>query len=97
MGKKTQKKTGSNTNEQSFVAMRLSEIFGLLCLFLSAYLFLSLFSHNPNDPSLNVASPSILVENSAGIWGAYISDYLIQSFGLSAFILPIVAGAYAFQ
>ncbi|MFT7144012.1 MAG: S-DNA-T family DNA segregation ATPase FtsK/SpoIIIE [Alphaproteobacteria bacterium] len=97
MGKKSQKNSRSNNNEQSFIAMRLSETFALLCLFLSAYLFLSLFSHNPNDPSFNVASPSILVENGAGKWGAYMSDYLLQSFGLSAFLLPIIAGGYAFQ
>tara|TARA_R110000868_G_scaffold218576_1_gene468896 strand:+ start:40465 stop:42768 length:2304 start_codon:yes stop_codon:yes gene_type:complete len=97
MGKKSQNKNRTNSTEQGFIAMRLSETFGLLCVFLSAYLFLSLFSHNPNDPSFNVASPTIMVENGAGMWGAYISDYLIQSFGISAFILPIIAAFYAAQ
>lgn len=47
----------------------------------------ALVSYNVDDPSFN----SITAENSSnllGIFGAYLSDFLLQFFGIAAFIVP---------
>lgn len=76
---------------------RLKEGSGVLLLFVAAYVVLSLVSYTPTDPSFNVAGPTIAVQNSAGKLGAYVSDFLIQTFGLAAFLLPLVLLYHTYQ
>lgn len=99
MGKKPQRyqKAKQTEVDDNFVSLRLAEAFGLLLMAFTAYLFLCLFTHNPNDPSLSVAGPAFAVENKAGLWGAYISDSLLEYFGIASFILPLISGFYAIQ
>jgi len=70
---------------------RLNELVGLLVLALATLLFLSLVSYRPTDPSLNTVG-SGPVRNWIGPAGAYLSDFLLQIEGLSAFILPLLLG-----
>ena len=61
---------------------------GLLGLFL--FLLVSLISYHPFDPSLN-ALASGAAKNWCGKVGSYISDILIQLFGMISFMLPAVS------
>ena len=49
---------------------------------------LSLISYRPNDPSLNTAAGDVRPLNLLGYVGSYLSDFLFQLFGLTAFVLP---------
>ncbi len=60
------------------------------CLFL---LFLSVISYNPNDPSFTTFSTKN-VENICGPIGAVISDLIVQTFGLSAILIPFAILLY---
>jgi S-DNA-T family DNA segregation ATPase FtsK/SpoIIIE len=71
---------------------RLNELIGLLVLASSALLFLSLVSYHPTDPSLNTVG-SAPVHNWIGPAGAYLSDFILQIEGVSAFLVPILIGA----
>ncbi len=52
---------------------------------------LSLVSFNQNDPSLNHAVSTVsAVKNNAGLFGAYLSGLLVDIFGLSAFVWPLI-------
>ena len=52
---------------------------------------LSLVSFNQTDPSLNHAvSNASVVKNNAGLFGAYLSGLLVDIFGLSAFVWPLI-------
>jgi len=62
---------------------------GFLLIALTFFLFLSLVSYHPLDPSLNVSSPEKVYQNIIGQAGAWISDFLFQIFGLAALLLPI--------
>src|SRR4029079_16170782 len=73
------------------------EIRGLLFLALSVFLFLSLFSYDRLDPSLNVSSDRIRVVNYAGPVGAYTADLLILFFGLVAYVIAGALLIAAFQ
>ncbi|MBN2141334.1 MAG: DNA translocase FtsK 4TM domain-containing protein [Desulfovibrionaceae bacterium] len=67
------------------------EILAMCCLFLAAFLFMSLFSFDPGDPALNQAvSKGWKVRNVAGAAGAYAAGLLVDMFGLGALIWPFV-------
>jgi DNA segregation ATPase FtsK/SpoIIIE, S-DNA-T family len=74
---------------------RLNELVGFLLCVSALLLFLALISYSPLDPSLNSASVltgSRAARNWVGIVGAYVSDILLQAFGLGAFLLPVFPG-----
>ncbi len=81
---------------QNFITNRLFELLGLSILFLSCFIFLSLFSFSPLDPSMNNLT-SYEVSNLGGKMGANISDLLIQLFGYSSFIITLVFLSWSFK
>jgi S-DNA-T family DNA segregation ATPase FtsK/SpoIIIE len=68
---------------------RLNEPVGFVLLVLAIGLTLSLVSYTPFDPSWNVVGFADVPRNLIGVPGAYLSDVLLQSFGLGAFLLPL--------
>lgn len=73
------------------------EIWGVL-IGLSAFLVvISLLSYSPNDRSLNTPSGFIETRNWGGFVGAFLADILLQGLGLSAYLLPVLLGAAAYQ
>ncbi len=71
---------------------RLNELVGFLLCVSALLLFLALASYSPLDPSLNSASiltGSHAARNWVGILGAYLSDLILQFWGVGAFLLPI--------
>src|SRR5262252_10638651 len=74
---------------------RLNELLGFLLCVSGLLLFLALASYSPLDPSLNSASVltgSHAARNWIGIVGAYLSDLLLQFWGVGAFLLPVFLG-----
>ncbi len=73
----------------------LNVFLGLVLLLVSALLLLSLATYHSLDPSLNTATDALqahMVRNWAGLFGAYLSDLLLQSLGISVFLLPLWLG-----
>ena len=73
---------------------RLNELLGFLLCVCALLVFLALVSYSPLDPSLNSASlltGTRMARNWIGIVGAYGADFLLQVFGVGAFLLPIFA------
>jgi S-DNA-T family DNA segregation ATPase FtsK/SpoIIIE len=68
---------------------RFNEAVGFLLLLAGLALGLSLASYNPADPSWNTATGVLRTSNLMGPAGAYFSDFALQVFGLSAYLLPI--------
>jgi S-DNA-T family DNA segregation ATPase FtsK/SpoIIIE len=74
---------------------RLNELVGLVLSVSALLLFLALASYSPLDPSLNSASiltKSHAARNWIGIFGAYLSDLVLQFWGIGSFLLPIFMG-----
>ncbi|MGA2216960.1 MAG: DNA translocase FtsK [Terracidiphilus sp.] len=69
---------------------------GLVLLLVSLLLLLSLTTWHATDPSLNTAADAATphaIRNWIGLFGAYLSDLLLQSLGITAFFLPLwIAG-----
>ena len=68
---------------------RLFESLGFALLLASFLLILALLTYDPRDPSLNTAIDAA-PHNFLGQNGAVLADLLRQSFGLAAFLIPIV-------
>ncbi|MDD3313285.1 DNA translocase FtsK [Pseudodesulfovibrio sp.] len=64
------------------------EFAGLFYLFFGVFLFLSLFSFHPNDPSFNQSVSGWKVHNMVGLAGAYFAGLLVECFGLGAMVWP---------
>ena len=81
--------------EASFRERLKYEIIGILLVALAFFLFLSLISYSPADPSFN-AYTTRKVDNWMGRAGAYTSESLFWSFGFPAFLIPLFLGIFAF-
>lgn len=68
---------------------RLNEAVGLLLFLLGLAVSLSLVSYSPLDPSWNTATSFSRTHNLLGLFGARWADLLLQTFGLSVFLLPV--------
>jgi len=68
---------------------------GTMLLLASLLLLLALATYHPADPSLNTASGEAgphAVHNWIGLFGALLSDLLLQILGIAAFLLPFWLG-----
>jgi DNA segregation ATPase FtsK/SpoIIIE, S-DNA-T family len=73
----------------------LNVFLGVMLVLVSLLLFLALATYHASDPSLNTATGSASARNWVGLFGAYLSDVLLQTLGLTAFLLPIWMGGVA--
>jgi S-DNA-T family DNA segregation ATPase FtsK/SpoIIIE len=68
---------------------------GLMLLLASLLLLLSLATYHASDPSFNTSAGIVgphPARNWIGLFGAYLSDLLLQSLGITSFFLPIWIG-----
>ncbi len=65
---------------------------GLVLLLVSALVLLALATWHATDPSLNTSTDQVAPHNWIGIFGSYLSDLMLQSLGLTAFLLPLWMG-----
>jgi len=73
----------------------LNMLLGSLLIAAAALLLLSLATYHPSDPSLDTSTAVTgphAVHNLLGPTGAYLSDLLLQVFGVSAFCFPLWIG-----
>ncbi|MFI5031081.1 MAG: DNA translocase FtsK 4TM domain-containing protein [Reyranellales bacterium] len=73
---------------RDFLRRRLMELVGVSICAVGVLLLMAVFTFNTNDPSLNHATgnpPSNLL----GLPGAYVSDVLLQTFGLAIVLVPV--------
>src|SRR5262245_37970787 len=69
---------------------RLNEAGGVVLLAGAVCLTLSLLSYHPTDSSWNTAAGTAVSANYIGSVGAHIADFCLQTFGLAAFVLPVL-------
>jgi S-DNA-T family DNA segregation ATPase FtsK/SpoIIIE len=77
----------------------LNIVLGLVLLLAALMLLLALATYHPTDPSFNTASGEAgphAVRNWIGLFGASLSDLLLQTIGLTAFFLPLWLGGLGF-
>lgn len=65
------------------------EICSVLILFFCAFLFISIYSYSPKDPSFNISTSSRYIHNWGGIIGSYIGGLIVELFGNISWIIII--------
>jgi S-DNA-T family DNA segregation ATPase FtsK/SpoIIIE len=85
--------------EDSIKEKLMHEIMGIVLIAVSVFLFLSLISYHPMDPSFftYISSKVKEIHNWMGIVGAYISALLFQGFGFPSFLISFVLVIFAFS
>src|SRR5258708_4392316 len=73
---------------RDFLRRRMMELLGAAVAAAGVVLLLALFTYSPGDPSLNHATGRA-PHNIVGVPGAYISDLLLQTFGLAIILVPV--------
>ncbi len=73
------------------------EIAGIFWLAAGAFVFLSLVSYSGADPSFNNNLSGETVQNVTGKVGAFLSDLLLQVFGLPAYLIPLACFLFAWR
>jgi len=75
------------------------EILGILLVALGIFLFLSMVSFDPIDPSFfsYTSSKAREIQNWMGVVGSYTAGLLFHAFGLPSFLIPFVLAIYAFS
>jgi S-DNA-T family DNA segregation ATPase FtsK/SpoIIIE len=75
------------------------EIIGILLVALGIFLFTSLVTFDPGDPSLfsYTSSKAREIHNWMGVVGSYMAGLLFHGSGLPSFLIPFVLGIYAFS
>jgi len=79
MGTLHQKKLESTRNE----------IVGITLITIGVLLGMSLYTHDPQDPSLSTLSALPKIQNAVGWVGAIVSDLFYQLFGFGAYLFPV--------
>lgn len=67
---------------------RANEIFGVILLFLGAFLLASLLFHHNEDHPFFSSHAGLPIKNLTGTAGVYISHYLILTLGFSSYFIP---------
>ncbi len=65
---------------------------GMVLVLVSLLLFLALATYHASDPSLNTATGTLKPQNWVGLFGAYLSDLLLQFIGITGFLIPLWTG-----
>ena len=84
-------------NLADFLKKRTFELVGLVLIFLSVALTISFITYSPNDPSFIYGEENHIIKNFFGIYGSIVSDFLLQSFGLIAFLLLATFISWGFK
>ncbi len=71
----------------NFIKKRTFELIGLLLILASVALAISFITYTPDDPSFIYGDTNIEIKNLLGIYGSSIADFMLQSFGLTSFLL----------
>ncbi|MFI4999097.1 MAG: DNA translocase FtsK [Reyranellales bacterium] len=73
---------------RDFLRRRMMELVGIAVVAVGMALLVAIFTFNTSDPSLNHAT-GMPPNNLMGLPGAYVSDLLLQTFGLAIVLVPV--------
>ena len=74
-------------NFTNFLKNRAIELMGLCLVFAALLLIVSFFSYSPNDTTFLYKTDAIKINNLLGIYGGAVADFLLQSLGLTSFLV----------
>ena len=89
--RKKRKNTKTIRKSKPKKRVRSSELSGIFLILVSLFLLISLISYNSQDPSwASTTSSDVNVNNYGGKAGASTAEVLLQVFGFTSFLIPLV-------
>lgn len=92
--KKTTKKADKKTNNDAVTMTQLQrglrEGAMLILMALSLFLFTALITYHTSDPGWSYTGTRDIIQNAAGVIGAWFSDVLYYLFGYLSFLFPVI-------
>lgn len=82
---------------QAYLGERLQDGFAIGVFLSGVFLLVSFFTYHSTDPSMSTAPASDDIANWMGSSGAYISDLLLQIFGIGAFVFAVGFIVWSFR
>ena len=73
----------------NFIKKRTFEFIGLILIFTSVGLAIAFTTYSPDDPSFVYGDRNFEIKNFFGIYGSSVADFLLQSFGLTSFLILV--------
>lgn len=67
-----------------------NEVLAVVLVAASVLLLLSLVTYDPRDPSWNLVGPQQEPGNVIGVFGAHVSDFFLNLFGLASLLIPVL-------
>lgn len=81
---------------RNFCLRRSIDLMSMVLMGWAFYLLLCFFSYHSGDLSLNTATDEE-VRNWGGVWGSYLSDFLLRGLGWASFPLVLVLGVWGWS
>lgn len=75
---------------KTFIEKKFVQLLGVGEILVGLGVMVALLTYNESDPSLNVTSLEGGPSNLLGYIGSYLSDYLLQTFGYTSFLIPFL-------
>jgi S-DNA-T family DNA segregation ATPase FtsK/SpoIIIE len=96
--RKKRKNTKAVRKSKTKKRVRSSELSGIFLILASLFLLISLISYNSQDPSwASTTSSDVKVNNYGGKSGASTAEVLLQVFGFTSFLIPLVIFFFGLQ
>ena len=73
----------------SVIKKRLIELLGITIMLSGSFLLISIISYSPSDPNFIYTPENTEIKNIGGFYGSVVSDFLLQSIGLTSIFLTI--------
>ena len=89
--------TSIYNNVTNFLKKRTLELLGFLLILCSIILLVAFITYSPNDPSLVYGKTDILSKNFFGTYGSWVSDFLLQSFGIVSFLILLTLTSWGIE
>jgi S-DNA-T family DNA segregation ATPase FtsK/SpoIIIE len=76
-------------NFTNFLKNRTIELIGFILVFIALLFAASFLTYSPNDPTFVYGANNDNINNLLGVYGGIVADFLLQSFGLTSFLILI--------
>ena len=85
------------TKINTFARKRLTELTGIIVIFIGFFLLVSIFTYSPSDPNFIYTPETVSIKNIGGFYGSVIADFFLQSIGLISILLTLTLLSWGYK
>jgi len=85
------------TKINAFARKRLTELTGIIVIFIGFFLLVSIFTYSPSDPNFIYTPETVSIKNIGGFYGSVIADFFLQTIGLVSILLTLTLLSWGYK